>query len=388
MVGHSVMAPVRERGNGAGRGVPARATLRDERVAAIVEAVVLPLGAIAVSFALFGVFVALAGASVGGVYYQMYRGAFGSWFSLQNTMVRAAPLMLTALCTALPAQVGLVIIGGEGTLVLGALAAVVAAHAFTSAGPWVTLFAMAASACLAGAAWTGAAGALRTFRGVNETISSLLLNYIAIGIFKHIVEGPMRDPASLNKPSTCPIGDANALGSIPGTDVHWGLVYGLVACVVAYVLMRRSAFGFAARVIGGNVRAALLGGLPVHRIVILTCALAGAAAGLAGMAEVAAVHQTANASLIVGYGYTGILVAFLARQHPLGIVPVAMLLGGISASGGLLQREEHLPDAAVNVLQGILFVVILASETLRGRLAVWVRSLQSLPSRGRSTEAA
>src|SRR6516164_1909440 len=113
MVGHSVMAPVRERGNGAGRGVPARATIRDGRVAAIVEAVVLPLGAIAVSFALFGVFVALAGASVGGVYYQMYRGAFGSWFSLQNSMVRAAPIMLTALCTALPAQVGLVIIGGE-----------------------------------------------------------------------------------------------------------------------------------------------------------------------------------------------------------------------------------------------------------------------------------
>ncbi len=338
------------------------------RLAVALEAILVPLAGITVSFALFGVFVALAGANVLDVYYQMYRGAFGSWFSFQNTLLRAAPLTLTALCTALPAHLGLVIIGGEGALVLGALASVVAAHALDGFNSWVVLLAMGGAACLVGGAWIGLQGGLRTLRGVNETISSLLLNYIAIGIFKHLVEGPMRDPASLNKPSTRPIGEANALGSIPGMDVHWGLAYGVVGCVLAYVLMRRTTFGFAAKMIGGNVRAALLSGLDVHRIVIVTCAVAGAAAGLAGMAEVAAVHGTANASLIVGYGYTGVLVAFLARQHPLGILPVAILLGGIGASGGLLQRTEHLPDATVNVLEGILFIVILASESLRGRL--------------------
>ena len=180
----------------------------------------------------------------------------------------------------------------------------------------------------------------------------------------------MRDPASLNKPSTRPIGEANALGNIPGMDVHWGLVYGLVACVLAYVLMRRTIFGFSSRVVGGNVRTALLGGLPVRHLIVVACVLAGSTAGLAGMAEVAAVHGTANASLIAGYGYTGILVAFLARQHPLAIIPVSMLVGGIAASGGLLQRTAHLPDATVNVLEGILFMVILASETLRGRIVV------------------
>jgi general nucleoside transport system permease protein len=337
------------------------------RIVVAVEAVGIPLAGMVTSFAIFGVFVAIAGASVADVYYQMYRGAFGSWFSLQNTLLRAAPLTLTALCTALPAQLGLVIIGGEGALVLGALASVVAAHALDGANPWVVLTAMALAGCLTGAAWIAVQGALRTYRGVNETISSLLLNYIAIGVFKHLVEGPMRDPASLNKPSTRPIAEAYTLGSIPWMDVHWGLLYGVVGCIAAYVLMRRTAFGFAAKVIGGNPRAALLCGLPVHRIVLVTCALAGAAAGLAGMAEVAAVHGTANASLIVGYGYTGVLVAFLARQNPLGVVPVAVLIGGIAASGGLLQRTEHLPDATVNVLQGILFIVVLASETLRGR---------------------
>jgi general nucleoside transport system permease protein len=338
------------------------------RPAAVLEAALAPTGALVVSFALFGVFVTLVGANAADVFYDIYRGAFGSWFSLQNTLLRAAPLMLTGLCTALPAHLGLVVIGGEGALVLGALAAVVAAHALSSMGSWTVLTSMAAAGALVGGVWIAIAGALRTLRGVNETISSLLLNYIAIGIFKHLVEGPMRDPASLNKPSTRPIGDANALGSIPGTEVHWGFVYGLVGCVVAYVLMRRTVFGFAARMVGGNLRAALLSGLSVHRLVIVTCALGGAAAGVAGMAEVAAVHGAANASLIVGYGYTGILVAFLARQHPLAIVPVALLLGGINASGGLLQRADHLPDATVNVLEGILFVVVLASETLRGRV--------------------
>ncbi|MGE3936723.1 MAG: ABC transporter permease, partial [Rhodospirillaceae bacterium] len=133
----------------------------------------------------------------------------------------------------------------------------------------------------------------------------------------------------------------------------------------------RTTFGFAARMVGGNVRAARIAGLPVGRLVLLACALGGAMAGLAGMIEVAAVHGRANASLAVGYGYTGILVAFLARQNPLAVIPVAILLGGIGASGGLLQRRLDLPDATVLVLQGILFVTILASETLYGRFRIF-----------------
>jgi len=211
---------------------------------------------------------------------------------------------------------------------------------------------------------------MRAYRGVNETISSLLLTYIGIALLNHFVEGPLRDPSSLNKPSTRHIADAYMLGPMPGLDVHWGLGLGLVACVLSYALMYRSVFGFSAAVIGGNLRAARLAGLSVRKLIVVTCFLAGGAAGLAGMVEVAAVHGSANASLVAGYGYAGILVAFLARQNPLAIIPVALLLGGINASGGLLQRVFGLPDATVNVLQGILFVLILASESLYGRLAL------------------
>jgi len=168
------------------------------------------------------------------------------------------------------------------------------------------------------------------------------------------------------------VGEANMIGLIPGMEVHWGLALGVLACVVAYILMNHTVFGFAARIIGGNIQAARLAGIAVGRIVVIVCLLAGAAAGLAGAVEIAAVHGRASSSIVVGYGYTGILVAFLARQNPLAVMPVAVLLGGIRASGGLLQRWHDLPDATVLVLQGIIFIMILASEFLYSRTPSFV----------------
>jgi simple sugar transport system permease protein len=346
-------------------------SLARARLGPSVEAFVIPVGALVAATLLFGLFVAILGHSPLEVYGLIYKGAFASPFSWQNTLSRASPLILTALCVALPAQAGLMVIGAEGALVLGGLAAALAGHALDGASPTAVKLAMVAAGLLAGGAWIGLAGALRQYRGVNETISSLLLTYIAIALFNHFVEGPLRDPASLNKPSTHPIGAANMIGSFPGLDVHWGLGFGLIFCVATYVLVYRTTWGFGLRIVGGNARAARLAGLPVGKLVLLACFLGGAAAGLAGAAEVGAVHGNANAALIAGYGYTGILVAFIARQNPLAIIPVAVLLGGLSASGGMLQRRLDMPDATVLVLQGMAFMLILASETLYGRFAIF-----------------
>jgi ABC-type uncharacterized transport system permease subunit len=341
-------------------------------IARAAEAVLIPLGALVVSLILFGGFVALAGVNPLDVYNYMIVGSVGSWFSIQNTLTRASPLILTALCTALPAQTGLMVIGGEGAFVIGGLAAIAAGLPLAGiASPVLVQLVMAAVGMAAGAAWIALAGALRHWRGVNETISTLLLTYIGIAILNHVVEGVMRDPASLNKPSTHTLPAPDMIANIPGMDVHWGLIYGIVFCIAAYILFFHTTFGFAARMVGGNPRAARLAGLPVGRIVLIVTALGGAAAGLAGMVEVAAVQGAASATLAAGYGFTGILVAFLARQNPLAIIPVAFLFGGIGASGGLLQRRLDMPDASVLVLQGIIFVVILASETLFGRFRIF-----------------
>lgn len=339
-----------------------------QRHGGAIEYILIPAAALLAALALFGVFVFLFGKSPLDLYFYMYQGAFGTWFSWQNTLTRAAPLILTALCTALPAQLGLVIIGGEGALLIGALAATSAALALPSASPLIVQLAMVIAGVAGGGLWIALAGGLRHYRGVNETISSLLLVYIALAVLNHLVEGAMRDPASLNKPSTREIGVANMIGSIPGTDVHWGLLFGIVAAILAYVLIYHTVFGFAARVAGGNVRAARIVGLDVGKLIMVICFVAGGCAGLAGMIEVAAVQGRTNANLAAGYGFTGILVAFLARHNPLAIIPVAILLGGISASGGLLQRRLGLPDASVLVLQGMIFVAVLASDALYGRI--------------------
>ena len=352
-----------------------------EQLARRSEAVVIPVAAIIVGLVIFCVFLLFLGKSPLDFLSLMVKGGFGNWFSVQNSLQRASPLLLTALCVALPARLGLVVIGGEGAVVLGGVAAAAVAVPLLGSPYFIVVGAMAIASMVAGGLWIGTVGALRHYRGVNETISSLLMAYIAIALMNHFVEGPLRDPTSLNKPSTLPIGKDYMIGAIPGMEVHWGLAVGVLACIFCWVLIEKTTWGFAARISGGNVRAAQIQGLAVGPLIVGFTALAGSFAGLAGMIEVGAVQGNANASLASGYGYTGILVAFLARHNPLAIIPVAFLLGGIAASGGLLQRRMDLPDATVLVLQGILFIVILFSDTLYGRFKLfnpdlWLRNRQ------------
>ncbi|KQQ35448.1 ABC transporter permease [Rhizobium sp. Leaf306] len=354
----------------AGGGATFRPLL--EWLARRAEPVVIGSAAILAGLMLFSLFILAIGKSPVALFQLMYTGGFGSWFSLQNSLSRAAPLLLTALCVALPARLGLVIIGGEGALVLGGVAAAAVAAPLTGfLPPYPALIVMAVASMIVGGIWIGAVGFLRHYRGVNETISSLLLAYIAIALMNQLVEGLLRDPASLNKPSTMPLPPGYMIGDIPGMDVHWGLVISIIACVGSWILIEMTSYGFAARMAGGNVRAAQIQGLPVGRLIVGFTAIAGTFAGLAGMLEVAAVQGSANGSIAAGYGYTGILVAFLARHNPLAIIPIAFLLGGLEASGGLIQRRMGLPDATVVALQGTLFIVILFCETFYGRFKVF-----------------
>ena len=165
------------------------------------------------------------------------------------------------MCTALPARLGLIVIGGEGALVLGGLSATCVGLLLRSAAATVLQIGMLATGFIVGGLFIAAVGILRDRRGVNETISSLLLTYVAIALFNFVVEGPMRDPAYANKPSTSMIPEASKIGEIGATfggnfAVHWGLVYGIVFCGLAWILMSYTTFGFAVRMVGGNVRAA------------------------------------------------------------------------------------------------------------------------------------
>lgn len=344
------------------------------------EALLLPCGAILVSLLLFGIFCAMNGTPPLAVFASIGKGAFGSWFALQSTLVRAAPLMLCALCTAIPVRLGLIVIGNEGAFVLGGLCATIVGLKMPEASSGTLHMVMALTGMLVGGLWIMLIGALKHYRGVNETICSLLLNYIAIALLSQAVNTWIKDPSSLNKPSSFPIPDEKMLQPItlpeglakwagvePETSLHWGLIFGVIACVLAWFLIQKTTFGFKVRTIGSNVRAAQIAGIPVGMITLVTCFLAGVGPGLAGMVEIAAVQGSANEALSAGYGYSGILVAFLARQNPLGCIVISVLFGGLLASGGMLQRIHHLPDATILVFEGIVFLAILFSESLYGR---------------------
>ncbi len=335
------------------------------------EPLIIPMTALLFALILFAIFITLVGADPFGVFHSIYRGAFGSWFSWQNTLVRAAPLMLTALCTALPARMGLIVIGGEGAFVLGGLCSALTGLMLVGSPAWFAISMMMLAGAITGGLWIAAAGALKYRRGVNETISSLLMNYIAIAVMNFLVIGVLRDPATLNKPSTYPIDEAHMFVDIGNSSIHWGLVVSIVICLLLWFLSRRTVFGYAVDIAGGNERAARIARLPVGFLVLATCFLGGASAGIAGMIEVAAIHGRANTSLNAGYGYEGILIAFLARHNPLLIIPAAILMGGIRAASGLLQRSHDLPDATSLVMQGIIFIVILGSESLYGRFKIF-----------------
>ena len=363
--------PILSQGLPATTPAPLAGAARDtlDRLRANCEYLAIPAIALAAAGILFALFLLAIGKSPGDFASYVWQGGFGSAFSFQNSLQRSAPLMLAALAVAIPARLGLMMIGGEGALVLGGFASAALAIPLVGVVPPLPVLAlMALAGMAAGALWAGLSGYLRYARGVNETISSLLLTYIGIAIMNFFVEGVLRDMSNPNKPSTRPIGEAYMIGKIPGTEVHWGFAFGILVATLLYFLMARTTFGFAARVTGGNMRAALAQGLPVGRLIVACSMIAGACAGLAGFFEVAAIQGRANASLAAGYGFTGILVSFLARHNPLVIIPVAVLFGGLVAAGGLIQRRMGLPDATVLVLQGLIFVVLLASETLYGRL--------------------
>lgn len=335
------------------------------------EAISLSLLAIILTLLLFGIFVAMNGVDPFDMYYILYLGGFARQISLESTLTLAAPLMLTALCTAIPARAGLLVIGGEGALVVGGVMAVLAGVSLSDIEPIIAVPIMVACGAIGGGLWIAMAGILRQGRGVNETISTLLLNYIAIALMNHLITGPIRDYDQVLKTSSWSIPENFMMGSMPGLNVHWGLTLGIIICILFYILLRRTTFGFAIDILGGNQRVAQMAGLPLNKMVVLSCFMGGACAGIAGSMEIVAVHGFASESLVVGFGYAGILVAFLARHHPLSIIIVAILLGGISASGGLLQRRFDLPDATTLVLQGMLFFMVLASNSLYGRFKIF-----------------
>jgi simple sugar transport system permease protein len=231
----------------------------------------------------------------------------------------------------------------------------------------VLMPAMLLAGAAGGALWSGLAGLLRARCNVNETISTLLLNYVAVLLVSYAIYGAWKDPAGLGWPATIPFPKAATLPSVFGTRAHAGLIVGVVAAVILHVAVTWSRWGIALRVLAGNRKVAAMAGFDFVRQTLLVMAIGGALAGFAGICETSAIQGRLQAGISVGYGLTGFLVAWLSGQHFLRAIPIAILIGGLIAAGDALQLYSKIPSASATILQGLLFVAALGASGLAGR---------------------
>jgi simple sugar transport system permease protein len=320
--------------------------------------VLIPVISVLLALVLGGVFLMSTGHSPVAVYREMLTGAFGTVYGLSETMVKAIPLILAGLGVSLAFRMQLWNIGAEGQLYMGAFAAGWVALTFPDAPAWVLLPAMFVAGFAAGGLWGLLPAIPRAFLKVNETITTLMLNYVAILWVNYLVYGPWKDPNGYNFPLSAPFSEAAILPAFGSTRVHFGLVIGLVMALVIYIMLRRTKWGFEVRVIGESPNAAKYAGMNIIKNILLVMFLSGGLAGIAGMSEVSGVIQRMQPGISDGYGYTAIIIAWLGKLHPGAIILVSFLFGGLQVGGYSIQ-SSGVPAAIVAMLQGaILFFVL------------------------------
>ncbi len=287
------------------------------------------------------------------------QAAVGDGYAIGESLVRATPILLCALATALPARVGLISVGAEGQFYAGAIAGTGTVLSMLPSPGWTVLPLMLVTGALGGMAWSLVSGLLRTGLQVNETISTLLGNYIAALLVTWLVYGPWKSPTSQGWPATAEFPAAAKLPALLDSRVHAGLLIGIGLAVLLHLVLTRTRWGLVLDVLRSNPRAGLVAGLDFQRNALIVMALGGALAGLAGIAETASIQGRLQSDIAGGAGFSGFLVAWLARNHCLRIIPLSLLVGALLASGDGLQMLAQVPSSVTLVIQGLLFVAVL-----------------------------
>ncbi|MBN2875926.1 MAG: ABC transporter permease [Spirochaetales bacterium] len=324
--------------------------------------VVTPILSFIVSLVLTGILLLAFKANPLTTYAAMFKGAFGSGRAFTETLVKAIPLMLTGLGVALAFKLKFWNIGAEGQLTLAGVAASWVAIYWS---PWMPepllLPAVILVGAAAGALWAGVPALLKTSLKVDETLVTLMLNYVAILFSTHLYYGPWRDPKGYGFPGTELFPKAAWFPRIAGR-AHIGLYFALIAAVVLWFVLQRTRWGFELKVIGSSPKAARYQGISVERNIVLAVLLSGALCGLAGVGEVAGISRRLQQGLSLGYGYTAIIVAWMAQLNPLAIPFVAVLMGALLVGGDQVQMVMGLPSSMGILMQGMMLFPLLAGS--------------------------
>jgi general nucleoside transport system permease protein len=331
--------------------------------------VLAPVSAVLFTLLISALLVLWAGAPVGQTYGLLLQGGFGSVFALSETLTRAVPLMLTGLAAAVAFKARLFNIGAEGQLYVGALAAVAVGGLHGGTGfdlPPALLFAlMLLAAALAGALLLLGPALMKTKLGVDEVVTTLLLNFIVLLFVSLMLDGPMKDPTAMGWPQSVALLPDLELGKlIAQTRLHTGLLGACALAVLVWVLMKFTVLGFDIRAIGANPRAAAFSGVPVTRTMVMVAMISGALAGLAGAIEVAGRTSYLTLDMSPGYGYSGIVIAMLAGLHPLGVVAASVFVAGVLVGADSMSRVVGVPTYIADVIVAASLISVLVATLL------------------------
>jgi ABC-type uncharacterized transport system permease subunit len=319
----------------------------------------LPALALVATLGVAMVLALIAGANPFAVLGQIATGALGSKLAILETLNRATPLIFTGLAVAVAFRAKLWNIGAEAQLYAGAIIAVVLGTG--TLGSPLVLPVSALAAMLAGAALLLGPVLLKTRLGVDEVVTTLLLNFIMLLFVSYLLEGPMKDPMGMGWPKSTPlIPEARLPRIVEGLRLHWGFALAILAAVVVWVIQTRTTLGFEIRAVGQNPEAARFAGMPVNAVLVKTALLSGGLAALAGWSEVAGLKGHLSSDLSPGFGYTGIIVAMLALLHPLGVVVTAIFVAGIFVGSDAMSRAAGVPTYIADMLMAtaLLFMVL------------------------------
>lgn len=327
----------------------------------------LPLFAVLLAL-LVGVFLLLAlGANPFAAYYALFNGALGNVSGITQALTKATPLLLVGVGICIAFRGGVINIGGEGQIIVGAIAATALSLALRTWPGWLLLPLTLAAGALAGAAWGGIAGFLKARLSVNEILSTVMLNQIALQLMNFLLRGPMLDPKQIEAGTNIP--QSEALPEIvwltrlmPRTLLHSGIILAVILAILVYLLLWRTTIGYRIRAVGLNSAAARYAGIPVAGYLTLSLVLSGAFAGLAGAVEVTGVHHRMLEGLSGGYGFSGIVAALFGKLHPLGAIPASFLFGALLVGADKMQRTVQVPNALIVVLNGLVVLFVVASE--------------------------
>ncbi|SEM99621.1 ABC transporter permease [Palleronia pelagia] len=326
--------------------------------------VLAPLGAIVAALLVAGVLIAIAGANPLTAYALILDGAFGSRLGFSETLTRTTPLILTGLAAAVAFRARVWNIGGEGQFYLGALAvaAIGMVPALAGLPSPLAILVCAAAGAAAGMVLLLVPLGLRLRFGVDEVVTTLLLNFVAVLFVSLMIEGPMKDPLAFGWPQSVPIPDNAILPTLMDrTRLHAGLLIALALAVAVWWVQARSVFGLGARAAGLSPRAAAFAGVPLARTLLLVGCLSGGLAGLAGAVEVMGVKAYVTTDLSPNYGYSGIVIAMLANLNPLGVIAAALFSAVMFVGADSMSRALSIPSYIADVTVALSLLTMLVA---------------------------